>query len=215
MGLCSTACVDTTLISTTSNCDLQLRIRGIDRVGFFLCNTDLPDPMSCAAIEALVESGALVFSSQLGNVELLDPETEELVIADCIPAVKSVSQRVINFQDRVAVDVAASEASPITAANPYQNYDFWNDKVNKAVALRFLFTYCDGSVQVARDKNGNPLEATVEAYVANERTTGTSPKTIEYIKGTFTFKGDPFALSNKPELDADGNVFDISQCEIF
>jgi hypothetical protein len=214
MALCPTECLDEELIANVATCKNEPRERALDRIGFMRCDTDLPQPFTCDAIETLVENGDLVFSSPLSNVEVQDPEFEELTMADCQAPIKVVTQRIVNFNDRLPIDIEGGTGSPASSPNPFFNYEFWDNKLNQQKALRTILTYCDGSVTVPKDKKGNFMSVNLDAFTSYERTTGNNATTYEFIKATLTYKGDPMALYNKPQLDADGNVFDISQCNI-
>lgn len=216
MANCPANCADDTiLVNQSSDCEIKVRERSPDRIGFFPCNVDLPSPFTCAALEALAAANTLTFSSPLANIEIADPEFTEYSVSDCRPSMQIAAGRTINFQDKVAIDIDNSAASPATPNVPFFNYDFWQDKVDKSATLRCMVRYCDGSVEVARDKNGNYLEATISAFKKFEKVTvGRSVKTFEYIQGNIAFSDDPFGLWNKPELTASGAIFNINECSL-
>lgn len=211
MGYCPADCGNTTLEQNQAgNCELIVRTRTIAKLGFFTCDTDLPEPFTCVGLAALVTANKMAFSSPLANIDLQDPVYEEVQKADCLPPDRIVSSRTIAFQDRIGV--TGSTGSPATDVQFFEN-DFWADKREKQAILRYMIIYCDGSVQVAKDKNGNYLEASLNAFRAQERVgTGGTSQTIEYIKGDLVFKGDPIDIANKPELNADNTIFNINEC---
>lgn len=212
MPYCPADCGEDEIIANQSgDCELLQRVRGIARLWFFNCTVALPSPFTCEALEALVTGGQLAFSSPLANVELADPTFEPVQLADCIPAQQVAVSRVINFQDRIAV--TGAEGSPSTPIPFFEN-DFWADKRNKQAKIRYAIEYCDGSVQVAKDPiTGAYLEASLNVFRSNEVTTsGDTRTTYDFIKGTLAFKGDPLDIGNKPELTAENEVFNVSEC---
>lgn len=213
---CPADCADDTLTPNAPNsCDILVRKRGIERIGFFSCGTTLPDPFECTALETLAAGNGLVFSSPLANIEVAEPTFEEIEIADCLPSENVVTQRIITFQDRIAIETEAS-TSPAFEKDKFYDYDFWQDKLNKKNTLRYMFVFCDGSVEVPRDSNGNYMEADLTVTKTFERQgTGSTSFFLEFKSGNMVFRGDPFALSNKPELDAQGDVFNIHDCDLF
>lgn len=215
MPFCPADCEDTTLTPIDpGTCDLDVRTQGINKIGFFICDASLPSPFDCTALETLVGANQLVFSSPLAEIEVTDPTQEQIRVAQCLPSKFITTERVINFQDRVMKDTP-SGTSPTTDPVPYSENDFWADKVDKNPRLRYMFVFCDGTVQVARDASGTPIEATLNAFRSYENVgSGSTLKTITYIKASLTFAGDPLDLNQKPELTAGGVPFNINACEI-
>src|SRR6185503_590911 len=97
MPQCPADCADVSQIPNISNCDLPTRNDNIDRMFFYNCDQTLPDPLTCAALQALADAGQLSFSSPLSNVDLQDPEYVELSVSDCLPATEIASGRVVAF----------------------------------------------------------------------------------------------------------------------
>lgn len=212
---CPADCADDTLTpNAPADCDIDVRKRGIDRIGFFSCGQTLPAPFTCEALAVLVTNHVLVFSSPLANVEVGDPQFEELVKADCLPADRVVTQRSITFEDRIRIETAAT-TSPAFAKNKFYDYDFWSDKLSKKFTMRYMFIFCDGSVVVPKDENGNYMEASLDVFLSLPRQgSGGTSYVLEVKSGNLTFKGDFLSLAdNKPELEADGDVFNIKACE--
>lgn len=216
MAYCPQDCVTDDIITNQSaDCETKVRERSPDKIAFFPCTVPLPSPFNCAALEALAAANTLALSSPLANIEIGDPEFAEFSVSDCRPSIQIPAGRAINFQDRIAIDIDNSAASPATPSVPFFNYDFWQDKVDKSATLRCMVIYCDGSVEVAKDRNGNYLEATITATKKFEKVTvGRSVKTFEYIQGNIAFSDDPFGLWNKPELTASGAIFNINECSL-
>lgn len=215
MAFCPADCENQDVLpNPPGDCELDIREMGIDKIGFFLCDVTLPSPFTCMALETLVQNNQLAFSSPLAEIDVTAPTQEQVRIAQCLPSKFITTERVVNYQDRVKRDIPAT-TSPVADAQPYYENDFWQDKLDKAERLRYMFVMCDGTVQVARDASGNFMEATLNAYRSFENIgTGSTVKSITYISGTLTFAGDPFNLSNKPELDASNVPFNIKACSI-
>lgn len=216
MAYCPSDCADDDLLPPNpGDCDLSVRKRNIDRIMFFNCGTDLPDPFTCEGLEALVTSGDLTFSSPLANIEVQDPEFEELQVADCLPPDRTVVSRTITFQDRIAVTKTAAQ-SPQGAITPFYDYDFWQNKTQHKFTLRYGLVFCDGSIVIAKNADGSYMEASLDVFLSYERQgTGGNSYILEIKKGQLQFKGDPLDLGNKPELESDNTtVFDIKECDI-
>ncbi len=217
MAFCPADCADVTLTQNIAACDLDPRLDNLSRIGLYTCDTTLPSPLTCMALEALVTAGKLAFTSPLANADLQDPSYAELVISDCIPALEIVDGRTIVFQDRVAIDKPADgTVSPVTAAEPYYNQRFWADKLSKNLSLRYLFIMCSGKVVNGLDENGVPMVATLRAFLKQENIgSAATPRYIQYVQGQLAFKGDPLALANLPEENSDNTNFDINACSLF
>jgi hypothetical protein len=215
MAFCPADCADITVIpNNPGGCDLNVRKRSIDRIGFFPCSVDLPSPFTCAGLQGLVDANTLTFSSPLANIEVQDPTFEELQISDCRPADRIAVSRIINFQDRIAIDIPAVTGEDPVPANPFFDYDFWKDKKTKRTLMRYLFVFCDGSVVVPRDESGKPLSASLDVFLSYERQgNGSNSYILEIKKGQLQFKGDPLDFT-KPELTADNEIFYLSDCGI-
>lgn len=216
MAFCPADCEDQSVLpNPPADCELDIREQGIDKIMFFLCDVTLPEPFTCNALQTLVDNYQLAFSSPLAEIEIVDPVQEQVRVAACLPAKNITTERVINFQDRVKKDIPAGVSPSTSPAVPYYENDFWSDKLDKAERLRYALVMCDGTVQVAKDSSGFPLEATLNAFRAYENIgSGSTQKSITYIKGTLTFAGDPLALSSKPELDANNVPFNIKSCSL-
>lgn len=214
---CPADCSDVTLTPNISNCNLEPRRDGIERIMIFPCDIELPSPLTCAGLQALIDTDDLVFTSPLANVDAQDPEYVELALSDCVPAFEIVSGRVVAFQDKIAIDRPADTVvSPAVAAQPYYNQVFWADKLDNQLSLRYAFIMCSGAVVVAKDAQGNYLPATLRAYLKQENIgTAAAPLLIQYVQGQIAFKGDPLAMANIPELTASNTVFDISACDFY
>lgn len=215
MAFCPADCQDITITPNDTVCAPRERRRNVSRIGFYTCDTEIPTPITQIGLEAFVEAGKLAFSSELANFTQQAPEYLDIEIGDCRTALRVIGNRVIDFQDRWAIDLPPV-GSPADLPVPFYNQLFWDDKVNKQVALRYMFVYCDGSVEIPKDANGVPLSATLTAYRQQENQgSGQSKYFIEYIVGQLNFIQDPFALFIRPEMDAQNVVIDISSWGLF
>lgn len=212
MAFCPAECADqTVLVNRSGDCTLKYRKRNIAKIGFYPCDVDLPSPFTCVGLEALVAANTLTFSSELVNVDVGDPIFEELQLSDCRPAIQIATGRTLTFQDRIAIEYASG--SPSTT-NYFYDYDFWADKLEKKAIMRYLIVYCDGSVVIPKDENGDPMQAELTAFISQERQgTGGTSYILEIKKGTLNFRGD-FLSFNKPELNTDGTAFNLNECSI-
>lgn len=209
MGVCPANCTDVDLIPMPDGgCEPKRRKSSIFKIGFFACSTPLPDPLTCDTLETMIDSNLIVFSSPLVNVEVADPETEDVVISDCLPAVQEVIGRQITFEDHIAIDIPEG-ASGVPAANLFADIKFWGNKNKYRQTLRQVFLYCDGRVEVPRDDNGDPLTGTFNVWRQFTRQgTGGTSYVLEIKRGAINFKGDPFALREDyaPDLVIDNTV---------
>lgn len=205
MGLCATNCGIIELIDNPLQCIAQPRLKKPSRLGFYACNTSLPDPLNDAAIEALIASGEIVYSSALGNFVPQAPTTQDIAVDDCTPARRIIASREIQFQDRIGIDI--SNSSPLVESK-YHDYDFWNDKQVKQLQLNYLIEYCDGDNVIPLDQNGNPLSASLFIFLDYERSSTQGGASTEFKSGSIIFNGDPLALYNKPAFNraADGTI---------
>lgn len=213
MAFCPANCSPVTLVPNLgTECELKPRTTGIDRIGFFSCLEDLPSPMSCQALTVLANANALVFSSPLALITVNDPEQEELEISQCRAPMRITTRRVIDFQDRIKVEQTATSPA---VSNLFYDYDFWKDKKTHTATMRYLFVMCDGTVRVAKDENGNYLEANLNVFLSFERQgTGGTAYDLEIKKAQLDFKGDPFDFIH-PEEDVAGIPFNINACNLF
>lgn len=209
--MCPANCADVELTALgDAGCETKIRKRGLYKLGLYACSTTLPDPLTCENLLPLIAAGAVVFTSPLVNVEFADPELEELQIADCLPALQNVVARTLTFQDRIAIDVPEG-VSGVPSAIPYQDLQFWGNKSKLSLSLRYLFLWCDGTIDIAKDESGNPMAASLTIFRAFERQgTGGNSYTAEIKKGSIIFKGDPLALTEdyEPAL-----VIDSVECD--
>lgn len=206
--VCPTACADIDLISIPADvvCDeVPLRENGVSKLGFFLCSTSLPSPLTCANLEPLVTAKSVVFTQGLSDVTFSEPQTEDIKIDDCSPSLIRVVGRTLTFNDKRRIRIPAI-ADPATPANDYFDRDFYKNKQQLALQLRFMIVYCDGTIEVPKDTNGDPLSATFNIYRDQDRNQNGNIETIYEVKrATIQFKGDPLQMV-KPDL----NLNDVS-----
>lgn len=203
MAQCPASCGTINLPENPEQCVLQVRYKIPSQIGFYACNTSLPDPLAAEAIEDLIASNSIVFTQPLANFTLNDPTFTDIVITDCAPADRIVTSREFTFQDRVALQL--TQGSP-GVLNEYADYDFWAAIEGQSLSLNYLIKYCDGDVVIAKDINGNPLSANLKVWLNHD--TPAAGKKIEFKSGSIIFNGDPLAMFNRPSFNvaADGTV---------
>lgn len=216
-GICPADCSNTDLLPNDEQCDLNPRLRGIERLGIFTCDTELPSPLTCVGLEALVTDNKLVFTNPLAQVDVQDPNYAEIVLSDCLPAFEVVTNQIIAARDVIKVDIPADgTVSPATAPNPNYNWKFWADKRDKQLSIRYMIIYCNGDVVIPRDTDGNYLSASLRVSPKYENVgSAQAPIMLEYLQLQFNFRGNPLDVSYPPEENADGTVFNIDDCDIF
>lgn len=191
MAFCPSACATIDLIGNPAGgCDFATRKLTINRLAFFNCNLDIPDPMDITSIPPLFTGGDIVVSSPLRNVNWSDPEFEDLQIHDCVPPSRVLTKRQLAFEDVIAVASPAVTGPPPVPANDYADYDFWKDKKVHRLLLRYGFVGCNGDFWFARNPDGTMMEGWFDIYISGQRL-GNAGGTIEIKKGTIDFAGDP------------------------
>lgn len=197
MANCPSACGDINLIGNPStDCTTAQRYTSPDRLFFFGCDVDLPDPITNAGMKTLYDSGLIVASSSLANIAFGQPTTEEVVISDCNPPLKIITGRQLTAEDRIKV--AITDGSPAISAG-YRDYQFWQDKMDQQIKLRVMIGFCNGDVKICRDQDGNYLTVSVLVYLDHQRPSQSGGKFVEFKNITIDFNGDPLALYNVPE----------------
>ena len=188
MGLCPNQCADFNIVEIkAASCKLVYRKMNIKAIGFYKCNVVLPSPLTCANLEPLMTGAnkALVFSNELVNVSVGEPQVETRKLSDCRPEEEEIVEREITFQDRIKVDVDA-----LGNNSPFADYAFWKDKKDHSAQLNFCFVMCDGSLIVPREKNSlNGLSATFSVFLNYEALS--KGGAIEFKQGKLKFLGDP------------------------
>jgi hypothetical protein len=204
MSFCAANCPGVDLVKNpVSGCTDDIRNRTTSRIIFFDCSTDLPSPITCESISSLFEDGSIVASSELANIVWNDPDTEDVVVSDCQPAIKKVVGRTLTFEDRIAISTSVG-SPPVT--NRYFDYGFWKDKKSANLRLRYGIVDCNGDVTIARDADGNPLRATLQVFLAFQKASTQGGPSVEFKKGSLYFAGDP--------LDLVAPDFNINDCDI-
>jgi hypothetical protein len=206
MSLCPAQCTDVTLTPMPAgSCEPKRRKRGLKRLIMFPCSLDLPSPLTCDNLLALVESNQVVISNDLVNSEFADPEIESYQISDCSPSIDEVVGRVLTVEDHIAVDLVEG----ISGSQAFGDLRFWGNKKKNALVLRYGFVWCDGTLEIPREyaeprESGAPLAATLNVFrVPVRTTTGNQNNIYEIKRATINFKGDPLALTEDyaPDLD--------------
>lgn len=199
MGICADNCIDDTLIAyPQASCAADIRLTTPSRIFFFMCSTTLPNPITNQNIAALFDSGEIVASMPLGNIEWGDVQYEDVILDDCQTPRRIPSSREATFEDRYGV---ADTNSPSTGL--YLDYDFWINKVEKQQNLNYMVAYCNGDVKVAR-KQGSAtqlLTASITVQLGYQRPQNAGNASIEFKQIAMNFAGDPLDLRNKPEFN--------------
>lgn len=191
MGLCLSNCEDINIIPLPpSGCTLSTRNKTISRLAFFLCTTDLADPMTCNALSTIVNAGAMVFTSELANIDVGTPEYEDVVISECRPALQKCVGRTFAFEDRIAIAAPDPNTSPVTTNNFY-DYEYWRDKINNQFQLRCGIVTCDGDLIIPRDKAGNLLSVTITGTVNYQKPSTQGGGWVEFKQLSVRWNGDP------------------------
>ena len=200
---CPTACTGFDLIPLpTAGCTLSaFRKNTIARLAFMKCDIVLPPTFDQTTTPPLFTgpNPDIVMSSPLRNVVVNDPETEDIIVHDCAPPQKFVNRRTLSFEDAIKIEVPESPGPPIVPANPFFDYDWWKDKKEHRLLLRYGWANCAGDFFFARDENGNLMEAWFDVFLSYQKL-GNNGGTLEFKKGTLEFSGD-FMDFNKPDFN--------------
>lgn len=199
MGYCPDTCT-IELIVNPANCVPKVRLNTPARLIFYSCATLIPD--SPSAIQDMIESGEIVFSSKLANFTLNDPTYQEIQINDCSPNQRLIASRELTFQDREAlIGSGGSPATPI----PYFDYDFWKNKIQNSPSLNVGIMYCNGEVRLALDDAGNPLSVDLTGFINYDTATTPGAPRPEFKQFSAIFNGDPLGF-NKPLFTVNENT---------
>src|SRR5690606_7075680 len=197
MQNCSSACGDITLLGNPKqDCSTSIRYTNLDRIWFYGCDIDLPNPITNIGMKDLYDNGLLVASSPLANITLGDPIIDEIQISDCAPTKKLIVGRQITAEDRVKIELTTHSPS---SESPFFDHIFWEDKMEQEFQLRAMLSYCYGDVIIPVDKDGNPLTLSVLAFLNYQRPSTNSGKFVEFKSLSFDFNGDPLGLHIEPE----------------
>ena len=207
MAFCPAQCVSIELVANpTAGCDFNIRKFTINRIAFFNCGLEIPEPYSAANIAPLFTDGSIVVSSPLRNVTWNDPETTDVKIHDCIPDSKMLLKRTLLFEDAIALATPEIVGPPLVPANNYADYDFWKDKKKYRMLLRYGFVSCNGDFWFAENDDGSLMEGWFDIYISGQ-VLGGSGGTMEIKKGSIDFAGDPLNFRgpdfNLVEFDID------------
>lgn len=183
MAVCNSACASFELTPITSGCELITKKATISRIAFAVCTTDLSE-MTCAKYSGLVTANDIVLSNQVADLEWADPDTTAINIADCLAQREDIVGRSLTFSDKLAV------TSEVPAVR--QDHQFWKKIQEASGSVVAMFLYCDGTLEIPTDANGNPLVANVTVFRSSERqTAGDSQYLMEIKKVTVKWGEDP------------------------
>jgi hypothetical protein len=199
MGLCPAQCTDGSLTGIPGDIcpTFTTRNKAMSRLGLMLCGISLPSEFTQETVQPLFDSKEIVLSSVLRNFQWSDPETEDVIIHDCAPPQKQVTKRTLSFEDVIAISVTSG--SPATV-NKYFDYDFWKDKKDKRLLLRYGIVYCNNDFKFARNADGSLMEAWFDVILSGQRLNN-GGGTVEFKKGTIDFAGDPLADFAAPDFN--------------
>lgn len=202
MANCPTDCLDFELTGNpTAGCEVfPVRKRTPSRLAFMKCDIALPTPFTEANTKPLFDNKTIVLSSPLANFTVNDPETEDIPVHDCAPVHKLVNRRTITFEDRIRIEVAAQVGPPEVEANPFYDYDYWLNKLEHRLQLRYGIVFCNGDFMFIRDEKGNLMEAWFDIFLSFQRLANNGGQ-LEFKKGEIAFQGDPFDLRNRPDFN--------------
>lgn len=198
-GFCPSNCTDVVLSNNpTGDCpNTGFRKLTPSRVVFALCNVTLPNPYTNANTAPLLTSGQISFSSPLANFQLADPEQQDVLISDCMPALKVTTKRSFTAEDRIKIELKDGEG---VVTDAYFDYKYWKNKKQNKLLLRFGIMMCNGDVYWAKDENGNLIEGSFNAFVSFLNL-GEGLGTIELKKIEVSVQGD-FLDFNEPDFNA-------------
>ena len=196
-------------------CEQEAREVNIRSIGFYKASAVLPNPLTKAAIIALMNPApipgegpedeptipkkGLVFSNELVNVTLGEPNLVQRKLSDSRPAQEVVESREITFQDRLKVNKTVGEQTE------FLDYKFWKDKRDHATTLNYVFALSDGRIVVPREKNSNAgMAASFNVFLNYEAQNNGGA--IEFKQGKITFLGDPLDF-----VQPDINLNDIEE----
>lgn len=206
MSICPNQCADFSMIEIKDNaCEQNYREATIRSIGFYKCDTVLPNPLTAEAIKELIKPTSpsakvgLVFSNELVNVQVGEPQTEEVKLSDSRPAKEEVVSREITFQDKIAVNIERG------GKDVFADYEFWKDKKEHSTRLNYVFALSDGRIIIPRQKNSNAgMPATLNVSLNFEQKS--QGGAIEVKQGKIKFLGDPFDF-----VQPDINLNDIPE----
>jgi hypothetical protein len=200
-----TDCLDFDLVEKESNCVQKEREVNIRAIGFYKASTVLPFPLTNDSVKELVvptdpaTKPGLVFSNELANVTLADPQVAERKLSDSRPPVESVESRELTFQDRIAVNV--TEVSKVI----FKDYEFWKDKKEHQTVLNYVLVMSDGRLIVPRQPNSNAgMPASFSIFLNLEAKN--QGGAYEFKQGKLKFLGDPLDF-----VQPDINLNDIPE----
>lgn len=191
-GLCPASCTDITVIGNpTTNCTQTQRLLIPNRVFFYPCTVDLPDPIQ-GNIKPYFDDGTIAWSSSLRNFTLNDPTTQDIIQDDCTPPNRIISGREITFEDTAAITYGVGSPE---VTNPFWDYAFWLDKINNQFKVRTMIGYCNGDVRIPIDSTGAPLTVSLLGFINYDAAGTAGGKRMEFKRLSLLFNGDPLGFN--------------------
>lgn len=203
--VCPTACASGFSLTQIkpAGCDLVERKDCVRSIGFYKCDTTLPNPLTAVNIVPLMTGATpeLVFSNPLSEVVFADPVTATRQIADCMPQNEFIVSRELTFRDKIAVDF-----DPANAPTPFADYDFWKNKSQYSSRLNYVIAFCSGRLVVPREPGTNiGMGAAFSAFINYEKA---DQICYEFKQGRINFLGDPIAFDK-----GDLNLNDVTEID--
>lgn len=175
-----------------SGCDLVERKDCVRSIGFYKCDTALPNPLTAINLAPLIApvapaTASIVFSNPLSEVVFADPVVATRQVADCLPESEYIVSRELTFKDKIAVDV-----DPAALPTPFQDYAFWKNKVDNTARLNVVIAFCSGRLVVPREPGTNiGMAVTLSGFINYEKA---DQVCYEFKQMKLKFLGDPIAF---------------------
>lgn len=194
---CPDECTTTDLVPLPQGgCSTEWRKNTLRRLAFALCSFTEPSPYNETNTPPLFSAGTIVMSNVLRNTQWADPTTDTILIHDCAAPEEFVTGRVLTVEDIIKITTPAVSGSPGTPANPFADYLFWQDKLERKAQLRYGWVECDGNFRWARNTDGTFMEAALRVTLNDQKvTSGNANFSIEVKQVKLSFPGDPRTLT--------------------
>lgn len=209
---CNTACVDSTTLTPTSQCDTYQRSEVPVRLILATCDTDFPsgsydDNALAVSFEALVSAGSVSATFELADFVWADPTFTQKQYK----AIRSPKSEIVTGRTLTAKDYNATDVDYLAAASPYFDRDFYKNKArNKGVKIRGYITD-QGRIYLFLDQNGAFMSYSLQSFIGWDGEV--EGQSVEFKNWMINFVADPLAQMVTPYLDlklADpGNALDL------
>jgi hypothetical protein len=197
---CNTACVDSLVLTPTTQCDVYQRSEVPVRFILATCDTDFPsgaydDLVHATAFEALITAGNVTATFELADFVWADPTFTQKQYK----AIRSPKSDITTGRTLTAKDYNATDVDNVNAAFPYFDRDFYKNVVqNKAVKIRGYVTD-QGRIYLFLDQNGNFMSYSLQAFTGWDGEV--EGQSVEFKNYVLTFVADPMISIVTPYLD--------------